>query len=289
MKIYKHSTYSYVTIVEIPKTEIQTIDMDLCAQPRQTLKKYYDACSVKPTILCNGGFFNMSDGTTCFNYTDDGKIINSTSSYKEGMGINGNDRDNLLFGEIDKAIYYDFVSAYPVLVKNGKKVAITYATEINYKARRTVLAYDENNIFVIGVDAPGLDFNQLQTILVNMGIDYAINLDGGGSTKILHNGTSLTSTAYNRAVDNVIAFYLKPNTIYRVQVGAYSKKANADTMLQKIKSLNDSIGAGYKNAYVRKIGSYYKVQVGAFSKKTNATKVLNDLKSKGFSAFITTN
>lgn len=34
MKIYKHSNYSYVNIVEIPKDEIQTIDFDLCAQPR---------------------------------------------------------------------------------------------------------------------------------------------------------------------------------------------------------------------------------------------------------------
>lgn len=230
----------------------------------------------------------MSDGSTCFNYTDDGEIINSTSSYKEGMGIIGKNSNNLVFGEINKLPYYDFVSAYPTLVKDGKKVNITYASEINYKARRTILAYDENNVFVIGIDSPGLAFDQIQTILVNMGIDYAINLDGGGSTKILHNGVSITSNSYNRAVDNVVAIYLKPTTIYRVQVGAYSKKANAEVMLQKIKALNDSIGAGYKNAYIRKIGLYYKVQVGAFSKKENATKVLNDLKSKGFSAFITT-
>jgi exopolysaccharide biosynthesis protein len=49
-----------------------------------------------------------------------------------------------------------------------------------------------------------------------MNIDYAINLDGGGSTKILKDGKSLTSILYNRSVDNVIAFWLKNKPIYRV-------------------------------------------------------------------------
>jgi exopolysaccharide biosynthesis protein len=49
-----------------------------------------------------------------------------------------------------------------------------------------------------------------------MNINYALNLDGGGSTKILENGKSITSSLYNRPVDNVIAIYLKPKTIYRV-------------------------------------------------------------------------
>jgi hypothetical protein len=34
MKTYKHPKYDYITIVEIPKEEIQMIDMDLCAQPK---------------------------------------------------------------------------------------------------------------------------------------------------------------------------------------------------------------------------------------------------------------
>ena len=83
MKTYKHSKYDYVTIVEIPKAEIQMIDMDLCAQPRQTLKAYYDALNSKPTIICNGGFFSMADGDTVFNYTDDGQIVSNDEIARE--------------------------------------------------------------------------------------------------------------------------------------------------------------------------------------------------------------
>lgn len=100
------------------------------------------------------------------------------------------------------------------------------------------------------------------------------------------------ATTGNRAVDNVIAFYLKEDKkeevitpsvstpLYRVQVGAYGSKTNANKMLAQMKA------AGYQNAYVRLVGNLYKVQVGAFSKRENAIKLMNELKSKGFNAFI---
>ena len=59
MKVYKHSTYNYITIVEIPKDELQMIDMDMCAEPRQTLKQYYNSCTIKHAIIFNCGFFSL--------------------------------------------------------------------------------------------------------------------------------------------------------------------------------------------------------------------------------------
>lgn len=285
MKIYNPTSYPYITVVEMPKNEIAKFDMALCQQPRQTLKAYYDSCKTKPTIISNGGFFNMNNGTTIFNYSDEGKIISSNSSYKEGFGtING----ELKYGIIGQEPFTDFVSGYPVLIKAGAAVPITIASEINYKARRTVLAYNATTIFLVAIEAPGMNFSQIQSFLRTLAVDYAINLDGGGSTKVLHDGKCITKAATNRAVDNVIAIYMKPKTIYRVQIGAFIKEANARALLAKIKILPDTINAGYKNAYVRKIDNYWKVQVGAFSVKGNATKVVNDLKSKGYNAFITT-
>ena len=281
MKTYKHPNYSYITIVEIPKDEIQKVDMSLCAQPTQTLKAYYDACEVKPTIICNGGFFGMANGHTCFNYIDEGKVINVNGETEEGFGIYNNE---LVYGFVKDKKYTDFISAYPMLIKDGKKADITIANEINYKARRSILAYNETTIFIIAVEGSGMTFSQMQDFLLKMNIDYALNLDGGGSTKILENGKSITSSLYNRAVDNVIAIYLKPKTIYRVQAGAFSFKMYADALLEKIHAL----GGDYKSAYVRKINGYWKVQMGAFGIKDNAERMLKDLVSKGFNAFITT-
>lgn len=70
-------------------------------------------------------------------------------------------------------------------------------------------------------------------------------------------------------------------TLYRVQVGAYSKKANADAMLEKIKK------AGF-DTYMVQVDGLYKVQVGAYSKKSNADAMAANLKASGFDTYITT-
>lgn len=73
----------------------------------------------------------------------------------------------------------------------------------------------------------------------------------------------------------------KKDTLYRVQVGAYSVKNNADVHLKKVKA------AGF-DTYMVKVGGLYKIQVGAYSKKENAEAMQKKLKAKGFDSFITT-
>lgn len=73
----------------------------------------------------------------------------------------------------------------------------------------------------------------------------------------------------------------KKDTLYRVQVGAYSVKNNADVQLKKVKA------AGF-DTYMVKVGGLYKIQVGAYSKKENAEAMQKKLKAKGFDSFITT-
>ena len=69
--------------------------------------------------------------------------------------------------------------------------------------------------------------------------------------------------------------------LYRVQVGAYKYKDNADSMLAKVKS------AGF-DTYMVQIDGLYKIQVGAYKQKANADSMLAKVKAKGFSAFVTT-
>lgn len=74
---------------------------------------------------------------------------------------------------------------------------------------------------------------------------------------------------------------LSDGTVYRVQVGAFSKKENAKTQLKKIKV------AGF-DAFITKVDGLYKVQVGAFSVKENAEVQRKKVEQAGFDAFITT-
>lgn len=70
-------------------------------------------------------------------------------------------------------------------------------------------------------------------------------------------------------------------TLYRVQVGAYSKRENADNQLKAVKA------KGF-DAFITQVDGLYKVQVGAYSVKANAEAQLTKVKAAGFDAFITT-
>lgn len=71
------------------------------------------------------------------------------------------------------------------------------------------------------------------------------------------------------------------STLYHVQTGAYSKKANADAQAAKMKAKGFEV-------FVKNVGGLYKVQTGAYSKKANADAQLAKVKAAGFDAFITT-
>jgi hypothetical protein len=90
-------------------------------------------------------------------------------------------------------------------------------------------------------------------------------------------------TTTNTPKDENVVSDGSTGVLYRVQVGAYSKRENAEKQLQKIKN------AGFADAYIAVVdGVLYRVQVGAYSEKKNAeaqhAKVLN----AGFSCFVTT-
>lgn len=297
MRTYTYPGYKYFNITEIPFTEIKKIDIAKCKEPTQTLQAYYNDAQTKPDVIMNGGMFVMATGNTIYTLRDENKTLITDYKNKKGFGILGS--RELAVGEIDDGqAYRDFISAYPTLIDDGCTCNTSNAASIDYKARRSIVAWDDKNFYLITIDSPGMKFADIQKILLKLGVTYAANLDGGGSTCKLVNGNKVTAQSYNRPVDNVICVYLynedetienqQKNVIYRVQVGAYSVKANADNMLAKVKKLNDDKGYGYENAYVRLIDGLYKVQVGAYSVYANAQRVVEDLKSKGMNAFIAT-
>lgn len=95
--------------------------------------------------------------------------------------------------------------------------------------------------------------------------DYLYNLHGTIASEV---NSLLKGTSVN-------------GLLYRVQVGAYSSKTNADSMLKKVSN------AGY-DTYMTMVNGLYKVQVGAYYVESNAYRICSELKKKGFDAFVTT-
>lgn len=97
-------------------------------------------------------------------------------------------------------------------------------------------------------------------------------------------GMTYTMDTFRKAVKTAMTDE-KPkgdtDVLYRVQVGAYRQKSNANAQLNKVK------GAGF-DAIIVKVGDLYKIQVGAYAVKANAEAQVAKVKKAGFDAFITT-
>ena len=210
MKVYIHPEYDYVNVVEVLKSEIKYIDLCMCAQPKETLGSFYSRQEDKPDVLINAGFFATSTGDSCFNIVDDGVVYSENSKYKWGMGIT-KDHKELKYGSIAMPSYglVDFVSGYPNLVDGGKSCAPwTFATEINYKALRSMIGYNDTSIFFVTVNKPGMTFTTMANLMIDLGCTHAVNLDGGGSSRLMVGGEVINSPTENRAVDSVFALWL---------------------------------------------------------------------------------
>ena len=289
----EHLKQNNINVFKIKMSEIDRVDIAHCAEPKETLISYYNRQTNKPTLLSNCGFFAMSTGVPVFNFIDEGTVKSDNTMYRWGMGI-PSDHKSIQYGCIDhNTNWTDFISGYPVLLDNGNKCDFSYAKNLNYKAKRTFIGYNDEYVFLGTIEGSGMTFPEMQNYLLKLGMKYAINLDGGGSTKILYKGDCVTDKSVNRPVDNVLAIYLKEEkplvkTIYRVQTGAFGNEKNAIAYRDRIRAIPDDIRAGYANAYVRLIDGLWKTQVGAYSVKANAERVVADLKRKGFNSFITT-
>lgn len=87
---------------------------------------------------------------------------------------------------------------------------------------------------------------------------------------------------YERMDDLAKAVTKKLNVLYKVQVGAFSNKSNAERMQDKLKA------KGYSTSTIVYVDKLYKVQLGAFSVKDNANKLVERLSKDGFKAIVTT-
>lgn len=280
---------SNIIITKTKKTDIEKIDFATCAEPTQTLDAYYNKQTIKPDILINGGLFTFATGKPVMDFIDETVSKSSEDWIQYGFGIDTN--GNMLYAKDSDKLWKDFVSAYPPLVVNGAKPAITMGTEISGKTRRTLLGYDDTYIYTITIDSPGATLTEAATIAQNAGCKYAINLDGGGSTRLLYQGKVYAAAGYNRPVDNVIAIYFKKEqqTVttstfkgYRVQVGAFPTQAGADAYAQRVKNASSE----FNNTFVKFVSPYYKIYSGAFKTTTEATAYMNKIKAKGFGAFV---
>lgn len=68
-------------------------------------------------------------------------------------------------------------------------------------------------------------------------------------------------------------------SLYKVQVGVFSEKSNAERLVELLQA------DGY-DAVVISEASYHRVQSGAFSSEANAARLVTELKARGYEAIV---
>lgn len=108
---------------------------------------------------------------------------------------------------------YNTYSFGPVLVRDGKNITLEKGNLDSHigvtkgNSVRTIMAQKKNNEYIIIITRVGVPCNIIADELVKMGIKYAYNLDGGGSTEIYFNGKVLfKGTSPERPLGDMIYF-----------------------------------------------------------------------------------
>lgn len=144
--------------------------------------------------------------TACFGLKADG--VEWASNWNMPyIGIKNNNKMEFCQAGTSVKNYTDAISAYPVLLENGKKSpSFSYCVD-NSNRGRTMLGFNDKEVVlsVIADTSGSTDFTLDEEVsyMKNQGCTYAINLDGGGSSQCNFNGNKITST---RKVHNL--FYI---------------------------------------------------------------------------------
>ena len=207
----------YTQLDIIPFDSIQEVRFCKLAEPTEMLEHYYNRAENKPNIMVNGGLFDMKTGHNVMSFVS----MYTEQNYKNGfvgMGTTCYKAQTLQYGKDNEKEWRDFMTAYPMLVIDGKaNKEYGNAKTLNYRTARTAVGVTETgNVLVLTVDKPGMTFEQMTAIFLQYHAVYAMNLDGGGSVRKLHNGIVVNNPSENRKVDSAFCVYLKkdPLTMY---------------------------------------------------------------------------
>ena len=134
----------------------------------------------------------------------DGKLVGDFQPSWNDLAFIGFTKQNKLVGgvyaketELKSSGAYQGVSFVPMLIHDWEPVAIP-SQWANQKQPRTVMGqYPNGDIFFIVVDgrqsswSNGITLEEMQVLLMRLGVMEAYNLDGGGSSAMYYNGSIL--------------------------------------------------------------------------------------------------
>lgn len=168
----------------------------------KTMGQWYAAQVDKPDMMINASLWDKSGAIGTI--WQDGKLVRNEGN---GFGFGVNKAGGWGFADPWGVSWRDYITGYPALVKAGKALSDSVDGYVmNSKTKRSAVAAAGNRLYFITAD--NMTVAGLRAALVSFGVYSAINLDGGGSSRLFVNGKAVNSPTDDRRCPNAIAVWL---------------------------------------------------------------------------------
>lgn len=199
--------YNSLRIVEIAPEQIRRIRIVQLGS--KTMGAWYAAQADKPKYMLNASLWDTKGpiGTIFL----DGKM---TRNEGNGFGLGTTDGNCFHFGKPWDVKWLDYITGYPALVIDGKQTGSTADSCIDNYVRYAITkraAVAEKDGKLLLVTGEGLTLNQFRIVLDQYGVQHAINLDGGGSARLVIDGKAVNHPTDDRACKLAIAVWTHDN------------------------------------------------------------------------------
>ena len=201
MADFKQSNNSY--IVSIGNDEIDKID--IVQLGGRTMKQWYDKQTDKPDYMINASLWD--DKGAIGTIWQNGELVRNEGN---GYGFGINKSGYFHFGNPWDTAWNNYITGYPALIKDGKIMPDSVDSYVmNSHTKRSVIGSAGDKLYLISMN--NVTIEQLKVALSNFGIYNAINLDGGGSSRLMVGANAVNSPTDDRIIPNAICVWLKKN------------------------------------------------------------------------------
>lgn len=196
----KPTYYKNLTIVPIPTEKIRRVG--IVNLGGLTMGEWYEKQTDKPDAMINGSLWDSKGAIGTI--WKDGQLQRNEGG---GFGI-GEVGNGWAFGEPWEQPWENYITGTPALIRAGKATGDHMPLERDEVASTRRSAVCGAGLFLYLVTGHGLTLKQFTEQLQAFGMYQALNLDGGGSSRLMVGGKAINAPTDNRRCPNAVAVWL---------------------------------------------------------------------------------
>lgn len=200
----EYQVHNNLRVVDIPMTRIRKVA--IVQLGGLTMGEWFAKQADKPKYMLNASLWD--DKGVIGTIICDGKLVRDEGN---GFGFGIISNGDCGFGRPWQVPWSDYITGYPSLIEYGAPTSYEVDSYVQHtRTKRAAVANAGGHLYLITGD--GLSVDGFRTELAQLGMHNAINLDGGGSARLLIDGKAINNPTDNRRCPNAIAVWVQDDS-----------------------------------------------------------------------------